>query len=265
MGDEEPILDEDLRPVIVDNPAGAGPAVIVCEHASNALPVRFGSLGISRAVQESHVAWDPGAAPVASAVAGLLDAPLVQGGVSRLVYDCNRPPDAPSAMPARSEVFRIPGNEALSDAERHERIAAVYEPFAARLEAVLALAPRDAALVTIHTFTPVYAGVPRPVEIGILHDEDARLADALLSLAPGFVDRPVRRNEPYGPADGVTTTLVRHALPAGRPNVMIEIRNDLVAMAADQARIGRMLAAWIETALARLGVAGAREAVPCRG
>jgi predicted N-formylglutamate amidohydrolase len=89
-------------------------------------------------------------------------------------------------------------------------------------------------LVTIHSFTRVFNGVSRDVELGILCDSDERLADEMLARAPGLTDMLTAKNDPYGPADGVTHTLKEHALGNGLLNVMIEVRNDLIATHEDQ-------------------------------
>jgi predicted N-formylglutamate amidohydrolase len=235
--------------VEVRNRQGGGKCLIVCEHASRHIPAEYGNLGLAADALSSHIAWDPGAIEVAAALSALIDAPLVAQGASRLLYDCNRPPHEPSAIPAVSEVFRIPGNEGLSDADKRERAQRFYFPFRAALAAEIAARPQAPVLVTVHSFTPVYNGVARDVEIGILHDADARLADAVLAAAGdggGFV---VRRNEPYGPQDGVTHTLREHALPRGLLNVMIEIRNDLIDRPESRDAIAARLAAWLNAAL----------------
>lgn len=223
-------------------------ALILCEHASNRFPAAFGDLGLNDEAKASHAAWDPGALALASDMARHLGAPLVAANVSRLIYDCNRPPEAADAMPAKSERFDIPGNRDLTPADRTDRATAIYEPFSAEVARVLDLA-RPQALVTIHTFTPVYHGRPREVEIGILHDSDDRLANHLLAATAGGPWN-VLRNQPYGPDDGVTHTLRRHGLSRGLANVMIEVRNDLVASAAGLAEIGSFLNAAIARALA---------------
>lgn len=243
------------------NPERAGTCLIVCEHASNFIPAEYGDLGLNAAARSSHIAWDPGAIEVAREMSALLDAPLLAQGASRLLYDCNRPPHEASAVPQVSEVYRIPGNEGLSPQQRAERAALFYHPFRDALAAAIEARAQPPVLVTVHSFTPVWHGVRREVEIGILHDADARLADAMLAEAgvnSGFI---VRRNEPYGPQDGVTHTLVEHALPRGLPNVMIEIRNDLVAGAEDQRAMAERLAAWLNAALKTLDPATDREAV----
>jgi predicted N-formylglutamate amidohydrolase len=237
--------------VEIVNPQGAGGVVVVCEHASNFIPPEYHDLGLGKAERISHIAWDPGAMAVARELSARLNAVLIAQRISRLVYDCNRPPEAPSAVPEKSEIHRIPGNAGLDPAERRARAEAVYFPFRAVLSATIdqhVATGRSPAIVTIHSFTPVFRGVRREVEIGLLHDVDSRLVDAMLARdgAPGF---EVRRNEPYGPADGVTHTLIDQALPRGLANVMIEIRNDLIADGGDQQRFGALLADWIAGAL----------------
>ncbi len=239
------------------NPDGRGAAIIVCEHASNHIPATWGDLGLDAAARQSHAAWDPGAAPVARRLAEALDAPLVAGAVSRLVYDCNRPPDDPSAMPAQSETIAVPGNAGLSAAERAARVRAVYAPFTDALSALIArrqAAGAPFALVTIHSFSPTWFGTPRAVEIGILHDADTRLADAILAGAGVLSHRDIRRNAPYGPEDGVTHTLRAHGLANDLPNVMIELRNDLLATPAAQERMAGEVLRLLCPALAALGL-----------
>lgn len=231
------------------NPRGHHRAVVICEHASNAVPEEFGDLGLSKEDLESHIAWDPGAGQTAILLSGQLDAPLIASRVSRLVYDCNRPPDSPSAMRETSERYAIPGNRALSDARKQERVARYYTPFESLVSETLDEHGPDSVLVTIHSFTPVYFDEARTVEIGLLYDADSRLAEAMLSVSGGF---DIRLNEPYGPEDGVTHTLRRHALPRRMLNVMIEIRNDLLATPRQCREMAEHLAHWLEDALAAL-------------
>lgn len=238
--------------VEVYNAKATSPVVLVCEHASAHIPAEFDDLGLSGDALHSHVAWDPGAVSVARGMSRQLDAVLVASRISRLIYDCNRPPDAAGAMPERSEIVDVPGNKGLSTAQKADRVATYYEPFRAALSEVLARVS-DPVLVTVHSFTPVYHGQNRDVEIGVLHDKDTRLADALLSDAPGAC--VVRRNEPYGPADGVTHTLKEHALGPGHLNVMLEVRNDLIGNERDQAAMADLLSGWIRRALTPAGAA----------
>jgi predicted N-formylglutamate amidohydrolase len=220
----------------VFNGTGRGGALILCEHASHRIPHRYGDLGLAEADRQSHAAWDPGALALAKALSDALESPLIASRISRLVYDCNRPPEAASAMPAKSELIEVPGNVDLTDARSAEGL--------------------PTALITIHSFTPVYYGTPRAVEIGILHDSDSRLADAMLAQAPALSQRRVERNEPYGPADGVTHSLRIHGLENGLANVMIEVRNDLLRTAQEEAQMADELLTLLRPALAALQTEG---------
>lgn len=226
------LTGEEGDPVALENAAARGRVILVCEHASRLLPKALGTLGLSEEALASHIAWDPGALAVARRMAADLDATLIFQRFSRLAYDCNRPPESPAAMPEKSEIFDVPGNAGLDQAARDARTQALYLPFRdalSRLVKSRIAEGRAPVVVTIHSFTPIYFGKPRAVEIGVLHDSDSRLADAMLAAANREGDRyDVRRNEPYGPADGVTHTLREHGLANGIANVMIEVRNDLI-------------------------------------
>lgn len=235
--------DAEGQAVGVENAAAVGDILLVCEHAFATIPQKLGTLGLSPEVLASHAAWDPGALAVARLLSERLNATLVFQRFSRLAYDCNRPPESPSAMPVKSEIYDIPGNVDLGEAERFARTSALYVPFHDRVSEIIAerqVAGRNIVVVTIHSFTPVYHGQFREVQIGILHDSDSRLADAMLAAAEGSALK-VKRNEPYGPEDGVTHTLRLHAVPDGLLNVMIEIRNDLIASEQDQSAIADFL------------------------
>jgi predicted N-formylglutamate amidohydrolase len=235
------------HPVQLVNSSGASSIVLICEHAAYAIPAVLDHLGLPVHLRQSHAAWDPGAMAVATRMSQRLDAILVAGTISRLVYDCNRGPDAPDAMPIRSEIIDVPGNADLSEVDKAQRIAQIYVPFHATLADVVARTV-SAIIITIHSFTPAYMGKARSVEIGILHDADARLAEAMLAIAKDHTQAKVHRNEPYGPQDGVTHTLKEHAILGGHLNVMIEVRNDLITTKAAQIAMGDMIAGWVAAA-----------------
>lgn len=245
------------------NPGGQSQVLLVCEHASNHVPDQYRQLGLAPSALNSHIAWDPGALALSIHLAGLLDARLVAGTVSRLVYDCNRPPDAPDAMPARSERTDIPGNANLTEDEKTDRIARIYHPFHQLVSDQISRRDTPSVLVTIHSFTPIYLGRRRDVEIGVLHDEDQRLADAILRAADKCTDYLVARNEPYGPADGVTHTLKKQGIEHGLLNVMLEVANNLIATPQDQRKIAELLSGWLTGALLELGNDASGEGARC--
>lgn len=249
-----------LRPgassLAIENDAARGDIVIVCEHASRLIPAALGCLGLDTSALESHIAWDPGALGVSRYLSSSLDALLCYQRYSRLVYDCNRPPEAASAIVGKSEIYDVPGNQNIPEADRQARIREIYLPFRDGLSEILSARKaegRATILVTIHSFTPIYFGRRREVEIGVLHDSDSRLADAILAEAEGTDQKyVVMRNQPYGPADGVTHTLIEHGIANGIPNVMIEVRNDLLESADGQAAIAAYLATLIEKGVSEI-------------
>jgi predicted N-formylglutamate amidohydrolase len=226
------MADESRSGVHEDNAGGAGPFVIVCDHASNRMPPGYGSLGLAPDALLSHIAWDPGALPVSRRLSRMLDAPLLWPDVSRLIVDCNRDPDAPDLIAAESEGRRIPGNRDVGEGERIRRLGAVHVPYHHAIDACLARrgdAGRMTGLVAVHSFTPVYLGRQRPWQIGIVFDDDRRLADPMVRALKADPALSVGVNEPYSPADRVYYTCTRHARARGLPTVMIEIRNDQIA------------------------------------
>jgi len=235
----------------VYNASGRHPVVLVCEHASAFIPEEYRNLGLDTSARVSHIAWDPGALTCARFLADQLDAVLVEGTVSRLIYDLNRPPESPTAVPPQSEAYAVPGNQDLTPAERQLRVDQYYQPFKGALEKTLQSHHCAPVLVTVHSFTPVYNGKAREVELGILHDTDQRLADAILQLASGY---NIQRNQPYGPEDGVCHTLQLHGVNNQIHNVMLEIRNDLLTDDPSCEKIASEIAAWVNDALKMLSV-----------
>lgn len=241
-------------PVILVNANSESPFVLVCEHAGHRIPKTLGTLGLAKSDLARHIAWDIGAEAVARRLAELLGAPLILQRYSRLVYDCNRPPDSSDAIPAVSESTPIPGNQKLTPDTKLSRIEAIYQPFHAAVAALLdsrAVRGMSSILITVHSFTPVYKGVRRALDLGILHDHDRRFADALLAMFRRAKSLVVRRNEPYGPQDGVCHTLNLHAGIRGLRHAMIEIRNDLISDEEGQLRWADRLAEMLEHAAAQ--------------
>jgi predicted N-formylglutamate amidohydrolase len=226
--------------------------VLVCEHASHAIPSKWHDLGLDAAARVAHIAWDPGALALARGLAARLGAWLVHAPVSRLVYDLNRSPDHPGAMPARSEVYDIPGNAAISASDRTSRVDTVYLPFHDDLHGVIAgrLAQGTRpAIITIHSFTPIFHGTRRAVEFGVIHDADPTLAHAIVDAATDTGLR-VGLNDPYSAADGVTHTLRLQATPYGLQSAMLEVRNDLIATPAAVDSMAERLAPVLRRATA---------------
>jgi predicted N-formylglutamate amidohydrolase len=224
---------DDPPPFRVVNPEGLAPVVLVCDHASNAIPVRLNALGLSATELARHIAWDIGAAQVTRLLAAQLNAPAVLCGYSRLVIDGNRPPGDPTSIAEVSDGTLIPGNRNLNDEEAEARLNEVFWPYHYAITQAMAHRWRHGhgqapALIAIHSFTPVMDGLHRPWQIGVLWNRDPRLAEPLLTRLGAYPELCVGDNEPYSGRD-VGFTMNTHGDAAGLPHLEVEIRQDLLA------------------------------------
>jgi predicted N-formylglutamate amidohydrolase len=261
----------DPDPVRVLRPTGASEFLLTADHAGRAIPRRLGDLGLPRRELARHIAWDIGIAGVTEKLAQALDATAVLQEYSRLVIDCNRAPGWASSIPALSELTPIPGNENIPPAEREARRREIFQPYHERIAELLDLrGPRERrtgrriVLIAMHSFTPVFKGEPRTIEIGILYNRDARLANILLDLlraerkpdgAPPY-GLVVGDNAPYAITDASDYTVPVHGEGRGLPHVEIEIRQDLIGDEAGQAAWAARLARLLPIADSRLRAAG---------
>ena len=236
--------------------------LLLCDHASNRIPPEYDRLGLPDGELQRHIAWDIGAAGVARALHEMIGAPLVMSNFSRLLADPNRGLDDPTLIPAIADGTIVPGNASLDAAARAERISRFWKPYDDAIAAAIAemrAMGRAPLLVSIHTFTPVWRGVPRPWHGGILFDAAApemarfplRFLDVLRRRNPDLV---LGANEPYSgglPGD----TLDRHGVKKGLEHVLVEIRQDLVADAAGQRAWARRIAEALHGVLDEAGMA----------
>ncbi len=210
--------------------------ILLCDHASNDLPAEYGDLGLPRAELERHIGYDIGAAGVTRALAAQLGCPAVLTRFSRLLIDPNRGEDDPTLVMRLSDGAVVPGNRQVDDAEIARRIARFHRPYHRAIEAEIERmlgAGVVPALLSIHSFTPVWRGVPRPWHAALLWDLDPRFARPLIEALAAPGDLVVGDNEPY---DGALRNdcLYRHGTARGLPHALIEIRQDLIAEPAGQ-------------------------------
>lgn len=214
---------------------GARPRwLVLCDHASAAIPARLADLGLPAAARAAHIAVDIGARAVAARIAARLDATLVVAGYSRLVLDCNRYPWDPASVLLDSDGVQVPGNRALSAEARAERIAEIFLPYhraiAGELDARVAAGVRPLVLA-IHSCTPALNRVARPWPVGVSYAAPGHLARRLVAaLARAGID--AGDNQPYSMDLEIDYTAPEHALRRGLPCLQVEFRQDLVATAA---------------------------------
>ena len=249
----ELLAAEEPSPVRVLREAGGSELFLTADHAGRAIPRLLGRLGLPESEMVRHIAWDIGIAGVTERLSALLDATAVMQRYSRLVIDCNRDPAVPSSIPELSEATAIPGNIGLSEEQRAARRQAIFEPYHAQIDALLdarQAAGRRTVYVAMHSFTPVFKGESRAMQVGVLYNRDARLAEVMLDLLRAEGDLTVGDNAPYAVSDVTDYGVPVHAERRGLAHVEIEIRQDLIADEAGQtawaARFERMLRAAVE-------------------
>jgi predicted N-formylglutamate amidohydrolase len=247
-------------PVRVLRADGSSDLLLTADHAGQMIPRRLGTLGLPQTELDRHIGWDIGIAGVTERLSECLDATAVFQTYSRLVIDCNRSPEVESSIPVISEATEIPGNRGISDAERLARQQEIFAPYHARIRAVLdarQAAKRRTVVVAMHSFTPVFKGESRAMQVGVLYNRDKRLAHILLDLLRAEGDIVIGDNAPYSVSDLTDYTVPIHAEQRGLPHVEIEIRQDLITDAAGQARWTARFAKLLPAADARLREASA--------
>ena len=205
--------------------------LLLCDHASNAIPPEYRDHGLPRHELERHIGYDIGAQWMAEAMAARLGCPALMTQFSRLLIDPNRGEDDPTLVMRLSDRAIVPGNARVDRAEIERRIARFYRPYDEAIKQALAAslaAGLRPVIISMHSFTPVWRGVPRLWHAGILWARDGRLSRALIEALRSDPALVVGDNEPYNGA--LTGDVIdRHALAHGYSNTLIEIRQDLIA------------------------------------
>lgn len=243
------LTGHDPAPVKLLNEGSAHPVLLVCEHAGQAIPERLSGLGLAPGDLDRHIGWDIGAAAVTRRLAHAMGAPAVMQNYSRLVIDCNRPPEAADAYPEVSDEALVPGNRALSDDDRAQRLSEIFDPYQAAVSKALTH-PARRVVISVHSFTATLAGVVRPWDIAFLFRGDAQtpehLRQSLLKQDPALT---IGMNEPYQIEDASDWFVPRHGEASGLPHSLIEIRNDLITDGTGQDRWADLLKHAIESLL----------------
>lgn len=227
------------------NAGGASPFFLTCDHYGRMIPRALGDLGIDKHERRRHIAWDIGIAGVAEAVSDALGAHLIAQRYSRLVIDCNRPLSAVTSIPLISEATTIPGNQGLTQQAALERQQRIFAPYHRAITEALdrrTQAQRPTILVSLHSFTPIYAGVARPWHIGTLYNRDHRLPHLMLRELRAEPALVVGDNQPYAVSDTTDYTIPVHGEKRGLINTGIEIRQDLITDESGQREWAERLA-----------------------
>ena len=246
-GSDTPLLlaSDEVPPVLELNENSGSPFFFTCDHYGRLIPRMLGDLGVAASELQRHIAWDIGIAGVATALAKDMGVHLIAQLYSRLVIDCNRPLTSPGSIPLISEATDIPRNGGLSRAQIEARQRAIFTPYHKRIETALDARKargQPTILVSLHSFTPVYAGIARPWHIGTLYHRHERLPHLLRDALQAEGDLVVGDNEPYAVSDDTDYTIPVHAEKRGLVSTGIEIRQDLIADPSGQQQWAERLA-----------------------
>lgn len=225
------------QPDAVEIIAGRSDASVflTCEHASERFPEPWNLPQADVRLVGTHWAYDLGAAELTRELAAQLQAPAVLSRFSRLLCDPNRPEDSPTLFRPKAEGMPIELNADLDADEREARLARLYRPYHSTLDRLIG-ASRAELIFAVHSFTPVYEGSPRPLEMGVLFVEPHALVESMAAALreAGFV---VALNEPYSGRGGFMYSAERHARRHGRRSLELEARQDIVSDASRRARV----------------------------
>nr|WP_304189879.1 N-formylglutamate amidohydrolase [Phenylobacterium aquaticum] len=240
----------DPPPVAVLNAGAPSPFLLLGDHAGRAIPRALGDLGLTLAQLDLHIACDIGVAGLGEQLAVLLDACFIQQRYSRLMIDCNRKPGSAAAILAVSDGVAVPGNRDLSAEAAQARHDQIYQPYQDEIARTLdARADRPTVLVALHSFTPAMQGQARPWRLGVLHRGDSPFSRAMLAVMRADLGEAVGDNQPYE-MDETDNTIPLHADARGLDYLELEVRQDLLATAADQRTMAQWLAPRLAAALA---------------
>lgn len=227
-----------------DRVAGDGPLLLTCEHASERLPERWRWPREDVRLRGTHWAYDLGAAELTHDLAEGLASAAVLSRFSRLLADPNRHEEDPSIFRDLAEGAPVMLNARITSEDRQARLDGYWRRYHDVVDREAA-ATGASVLLSVHTFTPVYEGNPRAMEVGVLFaDEDtlgAELAEAF--AAEGFV---VALNEPYSGKEGLIYAAERHAKAHGLAPLEIEVRQDLAVQPEVRARVVAALRRFVK-------------------
>lgn len=240
---------------VVDGDRDGG-VLLLCDHASNLIPRALDNLGLPADALTKHIAWDIGAADVARSLAAAFGAPLVLSGYSRLVIDCNRTLSDPTSIPVVSDDMVIPGNIDLPEEDAQLRADEFFHPYhdmVANLIGEMSGDDGPPAVISVHSFTPVFGGFHRPWDVGVLWNRDRRLSDPFMAALRRQGDIVVGDNEPYSAKENFGYSVDVHAQDRSLPHMLVELRQDLIGTPRGARQWSRRVGAAIEEALEAAG------------
>lgn len=231
-------MNHDAYDLLAGRPSAT--VLLTCEHASERMPAPWAFLGLDARLAGTHWAYDLGAAELTAELARALGATAVLSCFSRLLADPNRPEDSDTLFRAHAEGVLVELNRQVDEVERARRLDGYYRPYHEAVHTSVGASAAEIVLA-IHSFTPVYEGKARSMEVGVLFDGEEELAENLARVLAD-AGMAVALNQPYSGREGLMYAAERHAGSHGRRPLELEVRQDLAVDPAFRARLAAVLA-----------------------
>jgi len=205
--------------------------VVTCEHAFNVLPDEYSwTEHDKRHFVDEHWGYDIGAFDMADALAKELKCVFVHSVYSRLLVDTNRSIVADTLFRKSGDGYILDLNKDMTYEEEQKRIKKYFLCYYEAIRQVSTKVNPD-YILSIHSFTSMYEGQPRSLEVGVLYGHES--TDFANDLNEGMNNKGYRSeaNKPY---DGLKTqdvvkSLVSNKKGSNRQGITFEFRNDILA------------------------------------
>tara|TARA_B100000959_G_scaffold286464_1_gene365233 strand:+ start:23993 stop:24817 length:825 start_codon:yes stop_codon:yes gene_type:complete len=224
------LAKDEPNPYVIINKDSSVPLLLVCDHASERLPRSLGTMGLDSSQRKSHIAIDIGVGDLVESLAENLGLTAVLCQYSRLIVDCNRNLNDPTAFIETSDGIDVTGNHNLDNSERIKRIDEIYWPYHNAIESQIKRFVNqeiEPIIVAIHSFTPTFNGKTREWELGVLWDQDPVTANIFLRELRK-TGMKIGDNQPYSGKHPQDFTIDFHAETSQLQHVGIEVRQDLL-------------------------------------
>ena len=223
--------------------------LFIADHASNYIPSSLKNLGLQDNQLNSHIAYDLGVKELCINLSNLFNSKYIIGEYSRLMIDLNRDISDPTLIPEIVDRKIITKNLCLSNYDKRKRISQIYNKYHLKIKEAINH-NNVTALISLHSFNPVFKKQKRNIHFGILSNQDRRLSDHVITEMQRRKLK-VGDNEPYE-GNLIGDTMYKHGLKNNLHHTLIEVRNDLLSSSTKIHRVSVLLKQVINNSINRI-------------
>ncbi len=223
--------------------------LFIADHASNLIPNSLKNIDLKENQLNSHIAYDLGVKELCVNLSSLLNSKYIMGEYSRLIIDLNRDISDPTLIPEIVDRNVIVKNLNLSNYEKKKRITEIYNRYHRKITTTINQ-NNIKALISLHSFNPIFKKKKRNIHFGILSNQDRRLSEYIIAEMKSRKLR-VGDNEPYK-GNLIGDTMYKHGLKNNLHHTLIEVRNDLLSSPTKVHRVSALLKEIINNSINRI-------------